>query len=188
MDLLTIVLIAFGLALDAFAVSVARGVTVKSQRFSDAFVLGLSFGLFQVVMPSIGWLTGERLRGAVSDFDHWVAFGLLSVIGCKMIYESLMTRSGENNSKPLNLPVLLALSIATSIDALAVGVTLAFLTVSIITPLLVTGVITFIMSFSGVYLGNRLGHVFGTKIEGAGGLILIGIGVRILVEGLLYGV
>lgn len=180
MNIIKIVLIALGLAMDAFAVSVASGVIIKRLRIKSALRIAVFFGLFQAVMPLIGWLAGLSLKDFISGVDHWIAFGLLSTIGCKMIYESAKIQS--NNFDPLNIYVLLMLSIATSIDALAVGVTFAFLEISIVTPIVIIGVVTFLLSFIGVFVGNRFGHFFEKKIELAGGLILICIGVKILVE------
>jgi len=184
MHMMAILLIAFGLAMDAFAVSIANGITIKHQRINNALKIGLFFGSFQAMMPLIGWLAGLRLTDFISGFDHWVAFGLLSLIGGKMIYES--TKIGDNKEiRSLNLFALFLLSIATSIDALAVGLSFAFLKISIATPIVVIGIVTFILSFLGVLVGNKLGHFFENKMEFLGGLILIGIGIKILIEHLL---
>jgi putative Mn2+ efflux pump MntP len=184
MNMITILFIAFGLAMDAFAVSITNGITIKHQRINNALKIGIFFGSFQALMPLIGWLAGLRLRDFISGFDHWVAFGLLSLIGGKMIYES--TKIGDDKEiRSLNLFVLLLLSIATSIDALAVGLSFAFLKISIATPIIVIGIVTFMLSFLGVLVGNRLGHFFEKKMEIVGGLILIGIGIKILIEHLL---
>ncbi len=182
MDIVTILFIAFGLAMDAFAVSIANGITAKHQRMNNALKLGLSFGSFQAFMPLMGWLAGLSLRDFISGVDHWIAFGLLSLIGCKMIYESRKIESGEKEPHTLTVLVLFMLSVATSIDALAVGVSFAFLRVSIATPVIVIGVVTFLLSFLGVFIGSKVGHFFESKIEVVGGLILIAIGVKILVE------
>jgi putative Mn2+ efflux pump MntP len=170
--------------MDAFAVSITNGITIKHQRINNALKIGIFFGSFQALMPLIGWLAGLRLRDFISGFDHWVAFGLLSLIGGKMIYES--TKIGDDKEiRSLNLFVLLLLSIATSIDALAVGLSFAFLKISIATPIIVIGIVTFILSFLGVLVGNKLGHFFENKMEILGGLILIGIGIKILIEHLV---
>jgi len=182
MDIVTILFIAFGLAMDAFAVSIANGITAKHQRMNNALKLGLSFGSFQAFMPLMGWLAGLSLRDFISGVDHWIAFGLLSLIGSKMIYESRKIESGEKEPHRLTVLVLFMLSVATSIDALAVGVSFAFLRVSIATPVIVIGVVTFLLSFLGVFIGSKVGHFFESKIEVVGGLILIAIGVKILVE------
>jgi putative Mn2+ efflux pump MntP len=182
MHILTLVFIAFGLAMDALAVSIASGVVIKRLRIDHALRIALFFGAFQAAMPIIGWLAGSRLKDLVSGVDHWIAFGLLSLIGCKMIYESTKMKSERREINPLNASVLLLFSIATSIDALAIGISFAFLQIAIITPAVVIGMVTFLLSFLGVYIGNRLGHFFEQKIEFIGGLILIGIGIKILVE------
>ncbi|MCK4597644.1 manganese efflux pump, partial [bacterium] len=127
MNIVTIVFVAFGLAMDAFAVSIASGVAIKNLRINHAFRIALFFGLFQAVMPVIGWLAGIGLKDFICGVDHWIAFGLLSMIGCKMIYESTKLETERKNINPLNISVLLMLSIATSIDALAVGVSFAFI-------------------------------------------------------------
>ena len=185
MDLLTIIFISIGLAMDAFAVSVANGLIIKKKKFFNAFKFGFSFGLFQMIMPIIGWSAGTKLRHLIEGVDHWVAFGLLSFIGCKMIYEAFKIDAIEKNESEITVGLLLGLSIATSIDALAVGLSFAFLNISIVAPAIIIGVITFFMSYFGVLIGSRFGHIFEKKIEIIGGLILIGIGLKILVEHLL---
>ena len=171
--------------MDAFAVSITSGITIKRLHINHALKIALFFGLFQAFMPIIGWLAGLSLRDYISAVDHWIAFGLLSFIGCKMIYESITVQSSKKEINPLNVYVLLVLSIATSIDALAVGISFAFLKVSIVTPVIIIGTVTFLLSYLGVYIGDRIGHFFENKIEIAGGILLIGIGIKILVEGLV---
>ena len=185
MDIVSIVIIAVGLAMDAFAVSITSGITIKRLHINHALKIALFFGLFQAFMPIIGWLAGLSLRDYISAIDHWIAFGLLSFIGCKMIYESITVQSNKKEINPLNVYVLLVLSVATSIDALAVGVSFAFLKVAIVTPVIIIGTVTFLLSYLGVYIGDRIGHFFENKIEIAGGILLIGIGIKILVEGLV---
>jgi len=185
MGLVTLLFIAFGLAMDAFAVSITYGITTKHERINHALRVGLFFGGFQSLMPTIGWVAGLRLREFISGVDHWIAFGLLSLIGGKMIYESLKIEAKGKEAHSLTLPVLLLLSIATSIDALAVGVSFAFLNISIVTPVMIIGVVTFALCFLGFLVGNRVGHFFESKIEVAGGLVLIVIGTKILVQDLL---
>ena len=166
--------------MDAFAVSITSGITVRHLRIKHALKIALFFGFFQAIMPIIGWLSGMSLRNIISGFDHWIAFGLLSIIGCKMIYESFKLKKEKIN--PQNIYILFILSIATSIDALAVGLSLSFLKVAIILPAIIIGVVTFLLSFFGVYVGNKVGHFFERKIEMIGGLVLIGIGLKILIE------
>ena len=185
LDMLSIILVAVGLAMDAFAVSITSGITIKTLRINHAVKIAVFFGLFQAVMPVIGWLAGISLKDLISGVDHWIAFGLLSLIGCKMIYESTKIASNKKEINPLNVYVLLILSVATSIDALAIGVSFAFLKIAIITPVIIIGIVTFLLSFLGVFVGNRFGHLFESKFELAGGLILIGIGIKILVEHLV---
>ena len=182
MDMISIIVIAFGLAMDAFAVSITSGITIRQLKINNALKIALFFGSFQAIMPIIGWLAGLSLRNFISEIDHWIAFGLLIFIGCKMIYESITIQSSEKEINPLNVYVLLVLSIATSIDALAVGLSFAILKISIMTPVVIIGSITFALSFLGVFVGDRIGHFFENKIEIAGGLLLIGIGIKILVE------
>ena len=182
MDIISIIFIAFGLAMDAFAVSITSGSTIKSLKINNALKIGIFFGLFQAIMPLIGWLAGLSFRDFISGVDHWIAFGLLSVIGCKMIYESSKMELNKKKINPLNVYVLLMLSVATSIDALAVGLSLSFLNVSIALPAIIIGIVTFLLSVLGVYFGNRFGHYFERKIEIIGGLILICIGIKILIE------
>jgi putative Mn2+ efflux pump MntP len=185
MDKITIILVALGLSMDAFAVSITSGLTIRPLRINHALRIPLFFGSFQAAMPAIGWLAGLSLRDFISDIDHWIAFGLLSFIGIKMIYGAMRMEEGEKGIDPLNPSVLLMLSIATSIDALAVGLSFAFLKVSIATPVIVIGIVTFLLSFLGIFIGNSLGHFFEKKIEILGGLTLIGIGTKILVEHLV---
>ena len=182
MDMVSVIFIACGLAMDAFAVSVASGFAEKKLRFRYAFKIAFFFGLFQAVMPVVGWLMGFGLRGYIAEVDHWIAFGLLALVGGKMIYESFKLKEAENSSSPHGIYVLLLLSIATSIDALAIGISLTLINVPIIMPAIVIGIVTFIFSYSGVYIGNRFGHFFERKIEALGGVILIGIGLKILIE------
>ena len=185
MDYFTLLLIAFGLSMDAFAVSISNGITIQRQRANHALRIGIFFGSFQALMPLIGWSAGLSFRELISGVDHWIAFGLLTFIGGKMIYESKKMDGQGKETKPLNLPTLLLLSVATSIDALAVGISFALLKISIITPIIVIGTVTFILSSIGVLIGNKVGHFFEKKIETLGGLILIGIGIKILLEHLI---
>jgi len=182
MDASTILSIAVGLAMDSFSVSVTGGLALKSPRMTDALKVGAFFGFFQAFMPILGWIGALTVIDIISGFDHWVAFLLLLLIGCKMIYESFAGKDGEARAEILNGFMLLTLSIATSIDALAVGLSLAFLKYSILSSAVVIGTVTFLLSFLGLHLGNRVGKLIGRKVEAAGGVILILIGVRILLE------
>jgi putative Mn2+ efflux pump MntP len=136
-------------------------------------------------MPLIGYLAGLSIKTYIISYDHWVAFGLLSAVGGKMIYESFKIKSAEENLNPSNILILLVLSVATSIDALAIGITLSFLRVSLAAAVSIIGLVTFVLSYLGVFIGKRFGHFFENKIEAIGGLILIGLGLKILIEHLV---
>jgi len=181
MDALTIVLIAVGLAMDAFAVSIAKGIVIKHQRQKTALLLASFFGGFQMLMPVIGWLAGTSLETVIAGIDHWLAFGLLLLIGSKMIYDSIRKEDGENEQS-LRFHSLMVLAVATSIDALMIGLSFAFLQIQILLPILVIGLITFFLSLTGFFFGCGLGRIFGNKIKIVGGLILLAIGMRILLE------
>ncbi len=167
--------------MDAFSVSVSHGLSTKSFKLTTALKLGIYFGSFQAIMPTLGWLAGVSIIQFISGFDHWIAFGLLCFVGGRMIYESTKKRS-EKLINSLSVGTLLMLSVATSIDALAVGMSLSFLNVPIIAPAIIIGIVTFSLSFIGVYLGSRFGHLLGNKVEILGGVVLIVIGLRILLE------
>lgn len=186
MDAITIILIAFGLAMDAFAVSIANGMTINTKRRQSALLTGAFFGGFQMLMPAIGWFIGLSLESIVATFDHWIAFGLLSFIGAKMIYDAVKKDKDEKNEYTLKLQSLLILAIATSIDALMVGFSFAFLQTSILLPIAVIGLVTFMLSFFGFFFGSHIGKLFGNRIKILGGLILIAIGLRILIEHLFF--
>jgi putative Mn2+ efflux pump MntP len=187
MNLITIILLAVALAMDAFAVSIASGIAIKDLRIKHSFIIASWFGLFQAIMPLLGWLGGIRLQRFIAEIDHWFVFGLLLFIGCKMIYEAFKIEAVEDRSDPMNLAVLFSLSIATSIDAFAAGVSFALLNVGVVTPVIIIGVITFIMSFIGVWIGDRGAHFFEKKMEVAAGAVLIAIGLRVLVSHLISG-
>ena len=183
MNLPTIVVIALGLAMDAFAVSITIGAVYKKPAIGAAFRTALAFGGFQFAMPVIGWLAGMTVRKFIEGYDHWVAFCLLAAIGCKMIYESFKIKRVQQRSNSLRIPVLLALAVATSIDAFAVGMTLSFLlTGSIAIAVIIIGAVTFALSYAGVYIGKSFGYFFANRIEALGGLVLLGIGTKILLE------
>jgi putative Mn2+ efflux pump MntP len=181
MDTLTIMLIAVGLAMDAFAVSISKGLVLTHNRRRYAILLASFFGGFQALMPLIGWFVGQSFQEFIMSIDHWIAFGFLSLIGAKMISDSTK-KEAQNGETDLRLPTLLALAVATSIDALIVGLSFAFLQTSIVEPILLIGAITFSLSLVGFYFGCGLGRVFGNRIKIVGGLILIAIGIRILIE------
>jgi len=181
MDAVTIVLVAVGLAMDALAVSIAKGIVIKHQRQKTALLLASFFGGFQMLMPTIGWLAGTSLKTVIMGIDHWIAFGLLAFIGSKMIYDSIKKEDGEKEES-LRLHSLMTLAVATSIDALMVGLSFAFLQTQILAPILVIGLITFLLSLMGFFFGCGLERIFGNKIKIVGGLILLAIGMRTLFE------
>ena len=178
---ITIILIAIALAMDSFSASITRGFAInKPIPLTEALKTGFFFGLFQALMPVIGWFAGVSIINFISGFDHWIAFGLLFFIGLRMIYESL-SRGAKQVVSSSSFKVLLILSVATSIDALAVGLSLSFIEASIVTPAIIIGIITFFFSFLGVFLGKKSGNYF-EKMGVLGGVILIVIAIRILIE------
>lgn len=185
MGVLELLFIAVGLSMDAFAVSVCNAMAVNRLRLRDACKFGIFFGVFQALMPLIGWAAGKTFSGYVTAVDHWIAFILLGFIGAKMIYEAL--RGGEECSEnPLCFRVLLVLAIATSIDALAVGVTFAFMQIAILPSVLTIGAVTFVLSTFGALIGKRAGTALGSRAEIVGGIILILMGIKILAEHLFF--
>jgi manganese efflux pump family protein len=186
MQLLTIIIIAVGLAMDAFAVSIISGSAYKQLKIRHAFRMAVFFGGFQAIMPLVGSLAGMSVKEYIAGFDHWVAFVLLSAVGAKMIYESFKITSVEENFNPGNILILLALSVATSIDALVVGITLSFLRIPIAIAVTIIGLVTFVLSYLGVLIGKRFGHFFEGKIEAIGGLVLIALGLKILIQHLFF--
>jgi manganese efflux pump family protein len=184
MDLFSIILIAVGLAMDAFAVSIAKGIVINHDRRKTGLLLGGFFGGFQMLMPAIGWLIGLSFKEIIMGVDHWIAFGLLAFIGLKMIYDTTK-KEKENEKNTLKLHTLLILAVATSIDALMVGLSFAFLETPILEPIIAIGLITFLLSLSGFYFGCGIGRIFGNKIKIIGGLILIAIGIKILLDHLI---
>lgn len=180
MDVLTLVLIALGLSMDAFAVSVSCGLCGRAAKNRTALRVGLLFGGAQAVMPVLGWLAGSGLKDRIAAFDHWIAFALLAFIGLKMIVESFLLP--ERRFDPRKTRVLLTLAVATSVDALAVGLSFGLLDGGIAVPALVIGTVTFGVCWLGVELGDRVGAAWEKRAEIAGGFILIAIGVKILLE------
>lgn len=182
MGIVELILIGVGLAMDAFAVSICKGLSMKKKiNYKKALIVALYFGLFQGGMPLIGYALGVSFEEIVLSIDHWIAFILLSVIGIGMIKESLGDEEESLNDK-VDFKTMIILAIATSIDALAIGVTFAFLNVNIIFASLLICVITFVISYFGVVFGNKFGDKFGSKAELVGGIILILMGLKILLE------
>jgi len=182
MPILEILLIAVGLAMDAFAVSLASGFSLKRSFFLWSVIIALFFGGFQALMPVIGWFGGNLFSAYIEKYDHWIAFGLLLIIGGRMIYEAFYSHLEKKLIRPTNLIVLLGLAIATSIDALAVGLSFSLLDTHIFLPALFIGIVTFIISFCGVMLGKSLGVKWGERANVFGGIVLILIGIKILFE------
>jgi putative Mn2+ efflux pump MntP len=178
----TVFLIAFALSLDALAVSVAAGIAIRSERTRHAFRLAAWFGGFQALMPFLGWLAGTRIHALIRSVDHWAAFALLVLIGGKMIYQATRIAAVEQHTDLASVRVLFVLAVATSLDALAVGISFAMQRISIATPILTIGGVTFAVCFAGVWIGEKVGHFFEKKIEILGGSILIAIGIKVLVE------
>jgi len=184
MDTLTVILLSVGLAMDATAVSIAGGVTIREGRARTAAILAILFGVFQTGMTIAGWYGGSFFSGYIEGFDHWIAFFLLAIIGGKMLHEGLKGEDG----RPIpfdRVPVLLMLGVATSIDALAVGLSFAFLGTAILGPAIVIGIVTAALSLIGFWIGTAFGDRNRDRAAILGGIILILIGIRILAEHLL---
>ncbi len=182
MNYLVIILTAIGLSMDALAVSIVAGSSVAKRRTAQALRIGGSFGLFQMFMPMIGWALGTSLKHLISDYDHWVAFGLLSAIGAKMLHEAFVNDACTRPTLPMTNRRLFLLSVATSIDALAVGVGFAFLDYPVFWASLIIGVVTFLVSAAGVFIGHFCSCLWGKRAEFAGGILLILIGAKILFD------
>lgn len=186
MSFLTLILIALSLSMDAFAVAVASGTTIKTLKISTAFRytmrVALFFGFFQALMPTIGWFAGKGIIKYIEKWDHFVIFGILFIVGAKMIYESIFLKDEVKENKIFSFYELFILAIATSLDALAIGISLSLLNVSIFFSAIVIGIVTFIVSAIGVRIGKTLGHLFENKLTIIGGLVLIGIGIKILIN------
>ena len=178
-------LIGVGLSMDAFAVSICKGLVMEKVNKKQAFIIGLYFGGFQALMPLIGWFLGIRFQQYITSIDHWIAFVLLVFIGGKMIVEAVRDPDGEEIGKkdpPLDHKEMFLLAVATSIDALAVGITFAFLDTPIVEAITIIGLTTFFLSILGVVVGNFFGTRYKKKAEIVGGIILVAIGVKILLE------
>lgn len=184
MGIWEILILAVGLSMDAFAVSICKGLSVKSLKPRHCVISGLYFGGFQAGMPLLGWLLGKQFESLIKSVDHWIAFALLCLIGANMIRESFGDPDELNAS--FSPRTMLPLAVATSIDALAVGVTFAFLDVDILSAVLIIGCTTFLFSAAGVKIGNIFGTKFKSKAELLGGIVLIAIGIKILIEHLFF--
>jgi putative Mn2+ efflux pump MntP len=186
MGFFEIIIIAIGLSMDAFAVSITLGLSVKKPTIKEVVIPGIYFGAFQALMPLTGYFAGINFAYKIQGLDHWTAFALLGIIGGKMVKESFSKENKKLNKNPFQLTKMLLLAIATSIDALAVGITLSFFEVSISRAIIIIGLITFCISIAGVKIGNIFGTKFKSKAEFAGGAILIILGFKILIEHLAF--
>jgi len=182
MDTITLTGLALALAMDAFAVALGTGAVLSRLTGRHLFRLGFHFGLFQALMPVIGWLAGLTIMQWVEAWDHWIAFSLLAIIGGRMIYEAFSDEEKTDDRDPTKGLSLVLLSIATSIDALAVGFSLSVIGVSIWMPALVIGLVAGVLTIAGMLLGGRIGDRWGSRVEILGGLVLIAIGAKILIE------
>ena len=185
MGIIEILLISISLAMDAFAVSICKGVSMKKMNWKKAIVIGLYFGGFQMLMPIIGYMLGKGFENVVANIDHWIAFILLAGIGANMIKEAFSDESDKVNDN-IDVKTMILLAIATSIDALAVGITFAFLKVNLILAISLIGIVAFALSVIGTKIGNRFGDKYGNKACLVGGVILILMGIKILIEHLFF--
>jgi putative Mn2+ efflux pump MntP len=182
LGLIEIVIIAIGLSMDAFAVSITLGLSAKKRKITEFIIPGLYFGFFQALMPLAGYLGGIFFARKIQYLDHWVTFALLGFIGGKMIKDSFSKKEEKPNKNPFQFVKMLLLAIATSIDALALGITFAFFELNIFTAVLITGLTTFFISTAGVKVGEIFGSKFKSKAEFIGGAVLVILGLRILIE------
>ena len=187
MGIIEIVLIGLSLAMDAFAVSICKGLSMKKMNWKSAIIISLYFGIFQAFMPVVSYFLGSTFESYVTNIDHWIAFILLSLIGGNMIKESFDSEDKKKNDK-IDFKTMIALAIATSIDALAIGITFAFFEVNLLLSISIIGIITFLLSIIGVKIGNKFGDKYQNKAEFVGGLIVVLLGIKILLEhlGILF--
>lgn len=182
MSFIEVFLIALGLAMDAFAVSLGAGTTRFVSGPRPVFRLSFHFGLFQALMPVLGWLAGTSVASYIAGFDHWIAFALLAFVGFRLVRSGLDRNSECHETDPSRGATLIMLAVATSIDAFAIGLSLAMLRVSILYPAVVIGLVAAALSLVGIFAGHRLGCVFGKRMEFVGGVILVGIGLRVVLS------
>ena len=182
MGIITILLIAFGLSFDTFAVSVSSGLVLRKISFFNATKFAFVLAFFQGLMPMIGWFIGSGVKKYMMAYDHWIAFLLLAVLGIKMIYESFLNDEDRLTINPMRFTVMVSMAVATSIDALVVGLSFAFFEVNIYMTVFLIGSVTFIVSMLGILFGKKAGARLGKRMEIVGGLILIAIGLKILIE------
>ena len=185
MSLITVFFIAVGLGVDAFSVAIGIGATHGKKSWTPVLRLAAAFGLFQFAMPIAGWLAGLTVVDIIASFDHWIAFALLALVGGKMITEGFEKEKEEEKADPTRGWPLLMLSVATSIDALAVGFSFSLLKMDILVPALMIGAVCFVMTVTGMIFGKALAKLFGRKVEIFGGIVLIAIGIKILIDHLM---
>ena len=181
MGFIELIILSIGLAMDAFAVAICKGLSMSKMNWKKASIIGLYFGGFQALMPLVGYLLGINFQEKITSIDHWIAFLLLGIIGINMIKEAI-SKDSEKQNDSIKFKDMLILAVATSIEALAVGITFAFLKVNILLAISLIGIITFIISVFGVKIGNLFGDKYEKKAEFAGGIILILLGIKILLE------
>ena len=182
MELITILLIAISLSFDTFAVSISSGLILRKIDFINASKIAITLALFQAGMPLIGWLAGSGIKNYAESFDHWIAFAILGLLGGKMIYESIKTDPEDRMFNPLDIKIMIGMAIATSIDALIVGFSFALLNYKIIISIAIIGVVTYIVAMLGMLFGKKIGARMGRRMEMIGGIMLIFIGLKILLE------
>jgi len=185
MDIISIIILSIGLSMDAFAVSISNGLIFKDLNLKKILLISSLFGFFHILMPLVGWFVGVGIEVYINEFDHWIAFVLLLFIGGKMIYEAFINGINEQKQE-FKITIIIGQAFATSIDALAIGVSFALLKISIISPILIIGLTTFVFSIVGLQLGKYFGNKIGKSIALFGGIVLIGIGIKILVEHLYF--
>ncbi|MFC2097013.1 manganese efflux pump MntP family protein [Bacteroidota bacterium] len=185
MDIISIILVAIGLSMDSFAVSITNGLTIRKLNLKKILIIAFSLAIFQALMPLIGWFAGIGIEQYIKKLDHWIAFILLSFIGVKMIYEAVKKKDISKGSE-LKALTLIGQSFATSIDAFAIGISFALLNMAILTPILIIGIITLVFSLIGLHLGKYFGKRIGKSVEIFGGIVLICIGIKILIEHLFF--
>ncbi len=185
MGTVELLLLSIGLAMDAFAVSICKGISMKKMNWKNACIIGLWFGGFQALMPTIGYFLGTTFESFVTSIDHWIAFILLSIIGGNMIKE-VFSNEEEQSDDDVSFKTMLVLAVATSIDALAVGITFAFFKVNLVLAISLIGIISFILPVLGTKIGNKFGDKYEKKAELVGGTILVLLGIKILIEHLFF--
>lgn len=182
MEILTIFLIAISLSFDTFAVSISSGLILRKIDFFNATKIAITLAVFQAAMPLIGWLAGSGIKSYAESFDHWIAFGILALLGGKMIYESFKTAPENRSFNPLDIKVMVGMAIATSIDALIVGFSFALLNYKIVISIGIIGAVTYVVAMLGMLFGKKIGARMGRRMEMLGGIMLFLIGLKILIE------